>query len=56
MMSPVERSLTLLRQDAIERGFQELAIAYGWSIIELGADRLKSMTDEIASSRMAARK
>lgn len=45
-MDDLDKSLTLLRNDAIERGFQELAISLGWSLIRMRAEKLmRAMTD-----------
>lgn len=42
-----QAAIVRLRQDAIARGMSELAIAYGWSAIRLGAERI----DELAAYR-----
>ena len=39
-MSDVEKSLGVLRNDAIARGMLELAITYGWSMLRLGDERI----------------
>lgn len=36
----IRRAMILLRQDAIERGMDDLAIVYGWSAIRLGSEIL----------------
>ena len=35
-----ERSIILLREDALARGMQELAIVYGWSLLRLKGEQI----------------
>lgn len=45
-MKELQRSLKILRNDAIERRLGDLAIVYGWSEIRLGEQILnRQMTD-----------
>jgi hypothetical protein len=37
----IEKSLILLRNDAIERGLAELAITLGWSIIRMRSEQIE---------------
>lgn len=41
----LRETLLRLRTDAVERGMMELAIAYGWSAIQLGSEILKSQIE-----------
>lgn len=45
--------LKRLRNDAIERGMQELAIVYGWSAIRLGQELLQRQLTQIELYRLA---
>lgn len=47
-MSPLEKdplyqSLMGLRKDATNRGFLDLAIVYGWSLLRLGEETIEKM-------------
>ena len=46
MVKDIRDMLLMLRQDALDRGMQELALAYGWSAIRIGMERLLVATNE----------
>jgi hypothetical protein len=47
MSDPVLKTLTRLRNDAIERGMHDLALAYGWSIMRIIAEVLRKQSEEL---------
>lgn len=46
-LSPVGRSLWLLREDAIERGQHEEATVIGWSLMRIGAEMIDAKVREL---------
>lgn len=49
----VQQSMLLLRKDAMERGYGQLEIAYGWSAILIGSEILEAVTLRIIARRHA---
>jgi len=38
LKDPLYRALTILRIDALERGMRDLAIVYGWALMQRGEE------------------
>jgi len=52
----VYEAIKALRRDALERGMQELTLAYGWSAIRLGEQVLNRKMTETELYDIAAEK
>lgn len=52
-MKEVKDSICALREDAIARGMQELAIVYGWSAIRLSEQILQRKMSDVEMYRLA---
>lgn len=54
-MDEAANSIGLLRQDALDRGMPDLAIAYGWSQIRLNEEHIGRQMTKLEIYKMAAR-
>ncbi len=49
----MRKSFDLLRKDALERGMDDLAIVYGWSLMRMGQEQLDAYMQAVRQMRNA---